>query len=164
MLVNVDNLVKGFSEPVYLEGNIELPKNVADNNLAFVKVDGVVTKTEDGKYAVKGKINAVLTLNCDSCLRPYEFKLETELEEVYTKSENPEEDELQFTDKSIDLEPAILADILLNLPMKAMCSENCKGLCHVCGHNLNDSDCGCDRTYIDPRFEILRSFINDKEV
>ena len=47
--------------------------------------------------------------------------------------------------------------------MKVLCREDCKGLCPVCGKDLNDGDCGCDRTERDPRFESLRALFNDDE-
>ena len=47
--------------------------------------------------------------------------------------------------------------------MRVECREDCKGLCPICGKDLNDGDCGCDRTIRDPRFESLRALFNDDE-
>lgn len=47
--------------------------------------------------------------------------------------------------------------------MKVVCREDCKGLCPVCGKDLNKGDCDCDTTYRDPRFESLRALFNDDE-
>lgn len=162
MLIKVDNLVKSI--PVCCESDIELPGGVCVGDSAFVRVDGFIANTDDGKYSFKGKVNADLTLVCDSCLEPFKYKVSFRMNEVYTKNESHDEDELHFTGKTIDLTPAAAEGVLLNLPMKAMCCENCRGLCRICGHNLNEGDCGCDRVDIDPRLEMLRGFINDKEV
>lgn len=164
MLIKVDNLVKNIGEPVCCERYIKLPGGVCVDDSAFVRVDGYVANTDDGKYSFKGKVNAELTLVCDSCLESFNYEACFDMEEVYTRRESSEEDEMHFTGKTIDLEPAVTESVLLNLPMKAMCCENCRGLCRVCGHNLNEGECGCDRADVDPRLEMLRRFINDKEV
>ena len=70
-----------------------------------------------------------------------------------------------FSGDSIDLTSSVIRNILAVLPMKVVCRDDCKGLCPVCGQNLNIKDCGCDTTYIDPRFESLRSLLKfDEEV
>lgn len=125
-----------------------------------VKVDGVVYR-KDIDYIVEGKVKTVLNLNCDLCLSAFETKLDFDLSEVY--SETPDEDQeiWELSDKTIDLKPAVIANIMLNLPMQVLCSDDCKGLCPKCGHNLNDGDCGCDRGYVNPQFEKLLNLFND---
>ena len=53
------------------------------------------------------------------------------------------------------------ADILLELPTSVVCGEDCKGLCPICGHNLNEGDCGCDRSVPDRRFDKLRELLSE---
>ena len=66
---------------------------------------------------------------------------------------------------NLDVDQLVGNELTLNLPMAVLCSDDCKGLCPVCGQNLNIKDCGCDTTYIDPRFESLRSLLKfDEEV
>ena len=61
-------------------------------------------------------------------------------------------DEETYTGKTIDLDPAIREGILLALPGYPVCAESCKGLCSVCGANLNERECGCERRVPDPRW------------
>ena len=100
-------------------------------------------------------------MNCDLCLSAFETKLDFDLNEIF--SENPDSDEeiWELSDKTIDLKPAVIANIILNMPMQVLCSDDCKGLCPKCGHNLNDGDCGCDRGYVNPQFEKLLNLFND---
>jgi uncharacterized protein len=65
--------------------------------------------------------------------------------------------EEQFDGRSIDLEPMLREQTLLALPMDALCSEGCLGICPVCGQNLNEARCGCDPHLPDPRWEKLKS-------
>jgi uncharacterized protein len=66
------------------------------------------------------------------------------------------EEEL-FDGKVIDLEPLVREQVLLALPMNAVCSEDCSGLCVKCGQNLNEKQCGCDTTFVDPRLAVLKN-------
>ena len=47
-------------------------------------------------------------------------------------------------------------EILVDLPTKVLCSEDCKGICRVCGHNLNEGTCDCEDTGLDPRMSVVR--------
>jgi uncharacterized protein len=58
----------------------------------------------------------------------------------------------------IDLDPVVREQLLLALPGYPVCREDCKGLCTVCGVNLNERDCGCDRHVPDPRWAALEKF------
>ncbi|MDO5388496.1 MAG: DUF177 domain-containing protein [Clostridia bacterium] len=125
----------------------------------YAVIDGEVFR-KGNDYIVEGRVESVLNLNCDLCLKAFETKLDFDLNEVF--SETPDSEEIwELSDKKIDLKPAVIANIILNLPMQVMCSDDCKGLCPKCGHNLNDGDCGCDRGYVNPQFEKLLNLFND---
>jgi uncharacterized protein len=59
----------------------------------------------------------------------------------------------------LDLAPFVWEVLLLHLPERALCSEDCKGLCPICGHNKNEGDCGCRENDADPRFDALRGLM-----
>ena len=58
--------------------------------------------------------------------------------------------------KTIDLDPIIREQVLLALPMHAVCGEDCRGLCGMCGQNLNEAACGCESRRVDPRLAVLK--------
>ncbi len=165
MLVNVDNLADGDCRRASFSETVVLPENYSGEKRVAVNVDGVITN-DDGVFYFDGKVRAVLSLNCDLCLSPFSVDLLFDMHDVFSRSTDivNEKEFWTFSDKTIDLEPAVLSGILLNMPMKAVCSNSCKGLCHVCGHNLNEGDCGCDTTYVNPKFEKLKALFDDKEV
>lgn len=158
MLIDVKYLADRREEFSFNE-NFKLP---GGNNMMDIdaSIDGMVYR-RDADYIVEGKVKTVLNLNCDLCLSAFETKLDFDFNEVY--SETPDEDQeiWELSDKTIDLKPAVIANIMLNLPMQVLCSDDCKGLCPKCGHNLNDGDCGCDRGYVNPQFEKLLNLFND---
>lgn len=71
------------------------------------------------------------------------------------------DDYIETPDFTIELDEVVISDILLSLPQKFLCSEDCKGLCPKCGKNLNLGDCGCDKREIDPRLAILKQLMED---
>ncbi|HAG05136.1 MAG TPA: hypothetical protein DCG28_06790 [Lachnospiraceae bacterium] len=162
MLIDVKNITLD-TVPFSFSEKISVPR---DGKLVAADVDfkGEVFK-RDNNFIVKGDIKAVLTVNCDLCLKDMEIKMDIPFDEVYSRQNDPESENRPMTEETIDLRQAVIADILLNMPMQAVCSEDCKGLCPKCGHNLNDGECGCDRGYINPDFEgLLSLFGENREV
>lgn len=64
-------------------------------------------------------------------------------------------------DMQLEVDELVYTEVILNLPSKHLCKETCKGLCSVCGKNLNEGDCGCAKTEPDPRFEKLRQLLDN---
>ena len=65
-------------------------------------------------------------------------------------------DEEQFDGRQIDLGAIAREQILLAMPMDVVCKEDCRGLCSVCGQDLNAKECGCQRKVTDPRWAALQ--------
>ena len=75
------------------------------------------------------------------------------------------DEECFIVENSLDVDALIHNEILINLPMKVLCKEDCKGICKKCGMNLNMGSCKCDQTELDPRMsKILDVFNQFKEV
>ena len=122
------------------------------------------------KALVEGKANLTFAFTCDRCLRDvdYTFDLSFEIEVVspeYT-GEDAEDVESDFMDGyHLNVDELVNDELLLNWPSKILCKEDCKGICKVCGKNLNDGDCGCDSFVPDPRMAAIKDIFNSyKEV
>ena len=80
--------------------------------------------------------------------------------------ENDSEDNDDYiisNDGYIDADEALTEQILLELPLKHLCKEDCKGLCPKCGTDLNKSTCNCETKEPDPRFDVLRKLLENKK-
>ena len=114
-----------------------------------IKIVGEVEDT--GKnYVVRGRIECQKSFTCDRCLTQATEKQVHEFAEEFDKS--------AAVDELIDVTELLRDELLAAQPMKNLCTANCKGLCPVCGANLNDGDCGCDRAIVDPRLAALKDF------
>ncbi len=81
---------------------------------------------------------------CDRCLKEFEREYQYDFSHIVVPSVSRDNDEYIVAEgESIDLNDIAVTDILLQLPSKILCSEDCKGLCMVCGCDLNVSECNC---------------------
>ena len=111
--------------------------------------DVALTNTGDGILAT-GIVRGRAATTCDRCLGPAELELSSELSCYYLKEEPTDEvaDEEDFglideANGCVDLSEAIQGGVAMDVPFVVLCREDCKGLCPVCGADLNEGDCGC---------------------
>lgn len=135
-----------------------------------------MTNRENKRLLISGEVKLVVNIPCDRCLEEvpttlhFEIDKEIPLQEDSIKVTSEEDDkEMDDTDYLIgfdlDVDKLIYREILVNWPMKVLCKEDCKGICKVCGHNLNKGECGCQRTELDPRMAAIQDIFNKfKEV
>jgi uncharacterized protein len=119
--------------------------------------------------SLEGSIEVVLEIPCDRCLQPVMQAFTIEVSKEMKVSEEVLNDASQcppyLEGRALDSDKLAYYEILVNLPMKILCKEDCKGICYRCGTNLNHEACQCDRQELDPRMaQILDIFNQYKEV
>jgi uncharacterized protein len=120
-----------------------------------VQLELEIYNTEDS-FLVQGILEAELILSCSRCLQKYSSPIKLDISEDVMKNEMEDEEELYLDDIIVD-------NIILSLPMKPLCSEDCKGICPQCGQDLNQGECDCEIETVDPRLAKLKEFYNDQE-
>lgn len=124
----------------------------------------------DKNFLIRGSIKTAIMQECARCIEPYSHEINAEFYNIYARelAEGDEEDyELQSGEleisivktEFIDLLHVVLEQIILQLPLKPLCNIECKGLCHVCGQDLNKQKCSCNREVTDARFEVLKKLL-----
>lgn len=112
-----------FSAPIAVKGSFE--------NRA-----GVVT--------LRYTLNFNLNLVCDRCLKDFVREYNFDFKHIVVrKSNDVNDDYVKCQNNVLDLNELAISDLLLQLPTKILCREDCKGLCYVCGHDLNEGECSC---------------------
>ena len=104
-----------------------------------------------------GEVSTTATALCSRCLEPLELKVEVDFQELFAYSLEQEDDFL-IQDEKINLEQAITDVVVLSLPFKPVCSEDCLGLCSECGLNLSQDPNHVHEASIDSRWSELESF------
>ena len=120
---------------------------------------------------IKGTTSLRIEIPCDRCLSqiPVQFELDFAKDADLAESDAAKEDgsdETNYIDGyNLDVDKLLYNEILIGWPMKVLCEETCKGICSVCGQNLNEGTCNCEDTGLDPRMSVIRDvFKNFKEV
>ncbi len=98
---------------------------------------------------------------CDRCCSDVSRSLNYQfIHRLAVSLEGGENDDyIEVPDYTLDIDRLVMSDIILNLPIKFLCREDCKGVCPKCGKNLNDGDCSCSNDEIDPRLEALKELL-----
>ena len=115
---------------------------------------------------VKGTLYTDIEFTCGRCLNLFSSPLTLDIEEEYVPTVDVvsgvplplPDDYVSFTIDEhhvLDLTEAIRQYILLAIPMKPLCREDCAGLCQACGHNLNAGPCKCPAQGVDHRWSQL---------
>ena len=105
-------------------------------------------------FIIEGEMEVDLMLSCSRCLKNYQSSAVIEISEEILKKDMEDLEKL-FIDE------IIVDNIILSLPIKPLCSEDCKGLCPQCGQDLNEGECDCEIENIDPRLQKLKEFYDD---
>lgn len=133
-------------------------------------IDLQITNRENRQLFIQGEVDFTVSIPCSRCLEDVptdvHFRIDKEL-----RLENSviKDDEMEDTDYliglNLDIDKLVYGEILVNWPMKVLCKEDCKGICKVCGMNLNKGNCDCQRTELDPRMAAIQDVFNKfKEV
>jgi uncharacterized protein len=100
---------------------------------------------------------------CDRCLKETAVSYTVPVvRTIVTNLENEENDDIAvIPDMQLNPEEFCYPDIVMSLPTKLLCKDDCRGLCPDCGKNLNTGDCNCTKTEIDPRLAALAELLKD---
>ena len=110
------------------------------------------------------------SIPCSRCLEEVPTRIHFDIDKEFRLENSAiNDEEMEDIDYLIgfdlDVDKLIYGEILVNWPMKVLCREDCKGICKVCGMNLNKGNCDCQRTELDPRMAAIQDVFNKfKEV
>ena len=164
MLLGLSKIIECPGESVSFSTSVDLSDLQFGNCCPVsepVLASGTVRNTA-GVLMMKGMITTTIHGVCDRCAcdfdRDEEIPLDVVLVTEMADEENEDEWVFPLEGDSADLEDIVRTVFVLNMDSKLLCSDDCKGLCHRCGKNLNDGPCGCQKE-LDPRFAALKQLL-----
>lgn len=122
----------------------------------------------DETVIVRGTARATIESPCARCLAPTETQLEVDVEEAFVRDtgeeRDAEDDQYMYSGHVLELTEAVRTALMLEIPWRILCKEDCRGMCSNCGANLNHTECSCqkDLTHRNP-FSALASLLNEDE-
>ena len=174
MLVNLSDVLTSEGKVVNTTADLEMEsfESRMGDFLITKKSPVAFTFTNIGvnKAKVEGDVELTFETRCDRCLTEVPTTLTLQFDRIVTSpdavTEDEEDDDLEFMEGyQLNVETFVYNEILLNWPAKILCQDECKGVCPVCGQNLNIKECGCDTFVPDPRMAAIKDIFNaNKEV
>ena len=116
---------------------------------------------------IETEIAITLSIPCDRCLQEVsrdfciEVTKEVDLNDAQGVVKEDDEELSYLIDGDLDVDKLVFEELLVNLPAKTVCKEDCKGLCRKCGKNLNYGTCDCDMEELDPRMAKIRDIFQN---
>ncbi|MDQ3754279.1 MAG: DUF177 domain-containing protein [Acidobacteriota bacterium] len=174
MHIEVENLTETGRPFAHIYGAGAL--DLADERARLTgetRISGRASRQREG-VKLQGEITTTVEINCDRCLTPISMPVEAAFDvnyvDVETDAATEEATELQPEDLSvsfyegdaIDLDELAREQVLLALPVRLLCREECKGLCPNCGAERNTQPCACEDREVDPRWGALAT-LKDRE-
>jgi len=168
MRIELENLEGGKGDFAHVYGAEEL--NPVDERVSLAApaaVNGKV-RLSGNEVFVNGRLDTRAQVECDRCLKPIElpvnadFTLEYISDSEYESSGTAELTEAEmsvsvFDGKGLDVDEIVKEQILLAVPTRMLCREDCKGICPECGTDRNTGECNCVTNDIDPRWAALKN-------
>jgi uncharacterized protein len=122
------------------------------------------------EVVITGRLKADMDLQCSRCLRDFRQTIDIPVNVVYHPIEEAgverhalKDDEMDmgfYRGEELDLRELLKEQVILNVQMKPLCNEQCKGICPKCGTDLNTGQCGCGGKEVDPRLEALKNLLD----
>ena len=137
-----------------------------------LRIELTVVKEYDHVRA-EGKVETRTRLSCSRCLTDYEAVIASPFTIFYIPGSDAAQDEevelaeqdlisVAYSGDEIDFTNEIAEQVLMEIPLKPLCKEECKGLCIICGTDLNLADCGCSRAPANLTFSALQNLKIEK--
>jgi uncharacterized protein len=151
------------------DGTFDLPTPEGGSAACTVAVSAAVTRSA-GSFTVEAHVKGSIRAECHRCLGFSELPVDTSFTFILNRAgESPPPDGVEEDDivpipitgeTAFDLYPRVREALILEIPIKLLCREDCRGVCRKCGANLNEGECGCDPGIGDPRWGALKKFLN----
>ena len=170
MALDVGMALKNPGQAYPFQATVELPEmEVLDDPVRFdgVNVTGEFFCTGDNRVSLRAKADATVVSRCSRCLEPVQEAISAGIDALYALESDPDDPDIYvFEAHALPLEEAVKDALLLELPLQFFCKPDCKGLCPVCGVNLNKQTCTCQEgNVVTGPFSALKDYVlNNEEV
>lgn len=167
MIINLSGLLKNEGGSITFDDTLKIQDiRLMGDVIGFpepVRVFGRI-ENEGGFLRLTAKTTGKLKTGCGRCgkdlVRDFDFGIKEILLQEERAEEFKDEDAVVFAGTSLLLDDIAENNILLNLPIRYLCSEDCKGLCPKCGKDLNSGSCDCRHDEGDPRLSVLLKLVD----
>ena len=127
-----------------------------------IKITGTVSN-KASVVSLNLNIEYIFAADCDRCGAYAQHNHTVYVDKLLATAIERQESDTIITvpDMKFDVDEFVYSEVILDLPSKHLCKENCKGICFKCGKNLNEGECGCTTKEVDPRLAKLMELLDN---
>ena len=166
MDINIKPLLT--SEERKVTFSYEIPLSYCENGYELsepIFVSGEV-KDMGGYMVLSAKANVKYVTECARCLKKLSGTCEIDFVRTVAVRLEEEHDDDEYIlvgeNSCVTIDEALMEELILSLPLRSLCKDDCKGICPKCGCNKNDTECECVLSAPDPRWNVLKAFSEKK--
>ncbi|MDO4345148.1 MAG: DUF177 domain-containing protein [Eubacteriales bacterium] len=175
MLIDLNEVLKNDGKVMNVDAQLELAEfsgrlgrfPITDSKPVSLRIQNM----GDRKLHISGSTSVTLKVPCDRCLEDVPVTLKLQFEKEADMNQSDEErrkaldEQTDIEGYNLDVDKLVCSEIFVNWPSKVLCREDCKGICSICGTNLNLGTCDCRPTDLNPQMaKIQEIFSKFKEV
>jgi uncharacterized protein len=171
MMLNLGRVVE--QESFTFHGDFSVPTEEGGTASCRAEVEGTIVR-RGARLLLNARVESSIHLECSRCLEEFDFMLATGFDLVFHREgrarlpEGMDEDDFVLLTDTLesryDILPRVRESVLLELPIRFLCREDCKGLCSACGANLNEGLCNCSEKKPDPRWQDLKKLLRNDDM
>ena len=163
-MLDLKKIIEGSAGSAEFDVTVEAGDVSCDVVSGTARAYGSVTN-HSGLLLLDGTLEPKLRAVCGRCGNEFDYTAPAALHAKITDkvADSADEDDfLIMSDYAVDIEELIRTTLVLELPTRFLCREDCKGLCPKCGSDLNAGECGCDLKERDRRWDALLDYFDEK--
>ena len=171
MLLNLSDVLSDRHQTINETVQLDMEEfQMRAGTYSIVQKDPVmitVSHMKKREYRIQAKSKICVLIPCDRCLEDVEQEIVLDVEKHVDLAQSDAELEEGFDESNyidgyyLDVDKMLYNEILIGWPTKVLCREDCKGICNVCGQNLNKGTCDCEDTSLDPRMSVVRDLFKN---
>lgn len=164
MKINILPLLRGEKANIPFSFKADMTGITSDILSGEYEAKGTLSNFS-GYMLLEGEVDMVFDAVCGRCGKCTAHKLKARFSRPVAQELNEEDDEyiIAAENGDVDIDEAVSEAVYMEMPVRFLCKETCKGLCPVCGTDLNDSSCSCVAKAVDPRLAKLREYLDTLE-
>lgn len=167
MIIDVSSILKELGGKIDISDEISIPDTDFLGEVYHfnnpVKVTGSIFNNGQA-LSFKAVCRGVMHTSCARCMKDIDVDIDFDIYEALARDDgtvSEESDLILFEGNTVDIDDIVMNNFLMNISGKYLCKDDCKGLCRICGADLNEGACGCDNEVIDPRWQALADIMKN---
>lgn len=167
MILELSDIIKNDNGKMSIDTEADIRStDFLGEEFVFTRPVHIVGKVTNNtkNLELEARAEGAMHVRCARCAKEFETEFAFDIDEILVREDGEidvDSEAIVFEGTKIELDDIVINNFLMNVEGRYLCSDDCKGLCPVCGCDLNEGSCDCDKENIDPRWAKLAEIMKD---